>query len=146
MMSLTKTTICKPLVFGLAISMSMPLLSCQRQPHTLNPRLIRVQATVKNSAGRPISGASLFIMDSHDTAVEGPDMVFRPSGTQGQVALYVPASSGFYSVRIYAPEYVTSSVKTTSASQDAALTFVLNKEPVIGSGQRRKVQVHNVQH
>ncbi len=95
--------------------------------------LITVNATLLDTAQRPITGGGILVSDADHHALSSPDEVSHFSGFQGQVTVYVIApdpSSDTYYIQGSAQGYLPTTIQVTSAEQIISVTIVLEPKPL----------------
>ncbi len=102
----------------------------QAVPHIPSPAgLITLYATIKDSAGRPITGAVLIVTDGDLKELKKSDSVVRFSDAKGQTYIQLPSTPDPCYVTVNAQGYLPPITEEISGADDTDLTFVLKRKP-----------------
>lgn len=124
----TKMTYFVSLFFTVSVFVGPLLLMTRGYSQIPSVKLITIRATVKDTSGLLVRGATIVVTDKHKDVVDNPDLVARFSGDTGQTYTRVPAVPATYSVTVYAHGYLPYTVQSVSGIHNSALTFSLKKK------------------
>lgn len=116
--------LCSTLAAVMVLSSCLSRGQCQ-----VSIKVITLQATVKDTSGHPVQGATIIVTDKNKAIVEDPYLNLVYSGAGGLTNAQVPVVSATYFVTIRALGYFSPPAQKISGLHDASLKFVMRRNP-----------------